>query len=100
MKEAQLAKMSLKELQKLENSLATAIARRRSEEKMAVKNKLSEIAQQAGFTVSELFGRRGKRGSSIVKYRHPQDPSLTWTGRGRKPNWLAKVTDIERFRIA
>ncbi|MBK7416327.1 MAG: H-NS histone family protein [Dechloromonas sp.] len=23
-----------------------------------------------------------------VKYRHPEDASLEWTGRGRKPKWV------------
>ena len=38
-----------------------------------------------------------------VKYRHKDDPSLTWTGRGREPRWLAALTSKgakrEDFRI-
>jgi DNA-binding protein H-NS len=25
-----------------------------------------------------------------VKFRHPKDSSLTWTGRGRKPAWVVQ----------
>jgi DNA-binding protein H-NS len=45
------------------------------------------MAAKAGFSIDELFGGRvGKKG--VAKYRNPKDPAQTWTGRGRKPNWL------------
>ena len=67
-----------------------------------LKNKLAEMASKAGFNITELFGHgRKARGPVSVKYRHPQDASLTWTGRGRRPRWLVKAGgDIERFRVA
>jgi DNA-binding protein H-NS len=38
-----------------------------------------------------------------AKYVNPDDPSETWTGRGRKPRWLtAKLQEgarLERFLI-
>ena len=47
------------------------------------------MAEKAGFSLNDLFGKRGARkGSDEVKYRNPKDTSQTWTGRGRKPNWL------------
>ena len=24
----------------------------------------------------------------LIKYRHPTEPMLTWTGRGKKPRWI------------
>lgn len=30
------------------------------------------------------------------KYRHPEDPSLTWTGRGNKPRWVKDWIDAGR----
>ena len=45
-------------------------------------------AEKAGFRLEELFGKRGSKGSGVAKYRNPKDASQTWTGRGRKPNWL------------
>ena len=47
------------------------------------------MAEKAGFSLNDLFGKRGpKKGSGQAKYRNPKDTSQTWTGRGRKPNWL------------
>jgi DNA-binding protein H-NS len=25
------------------------------------------------------------------KYRHPTNPNLTWTGRGKRPAWIAEA---------
>lgn len=43
--------------------------------------------------------------SSPVRYRHPNIPGLTWTGKGRKPQWVADwisagkpLADIEAHR--
>ncbi len=44
----------------------------------------------AGFKVSDIFGGRGGKGRTVAaKYANPDDPSETWTGRGRKPRWLS-----------
>jgi DNA-binding protein H-NS len=84
-----LDKMSYAELVKFHERLQQAIADKRNEDAAATKEQLRAMAEKAGFDLNELFGkRRGKRGSAGVKYRNPKDPSQTWTGRGRKPNWL------------
>ncbi|WP_287961779.1 H-NS histone family protein [Alcanivorax sp.] len=42
-----------------------------------------------------LKGKGGKpRGTVPPKYRNPDNPSETWTGRGRKPRWV--VAALER----
>jgi DNA-binding protein H-NS len=28
-----------------------------------------------------------------VKYRHPEEPSLSWTGRGRQPKWVVEYVE-------
>jgi len=47
---------------------------------------------------------RGGKGRTVAaKYLNPDDPSETWTGRGRKPRWLnAKLQEgakLEKFLI-
>jgi len=65
---------------------------------------MTDLAATHGLTISDLFdGARGrKKPVGIAKYANPGDRSDTWTGRGRKPNWLisrlkkgAKLSDFE-----
>ena len=102
MKASELAALSLKELRALADRVDTAIAEREKQERADVKAKLADIAEKAGFSVGELFGsgRGAKRGAVAVKFRNPKDHSQTWTGRGRRPNWIvAAGGDAERFRV-
>lgn len=87
--------LSLKELVDLETKVKRAIAAARDKERNELKRKVTELAQNHGFSVNELFGAaRGARGGAkgkslgIARYANPDDSSDTWTGRGRKPNWL------------
>jgi DNA-binding protein H-NS len=102
MKASELAALSLKELRALQERVEDAIAEREQQERADVKAKIADIASKSGFSVGELFGsgRNGKRGAADIKFRNPKDPSQTWTGRGRKPNWIvAAGGDAERFRV-
>ena len=102
MRDSQLQKMSLKELTTLQTRISQAIAEKRIEERSEVRAKMEEIARASGFSSAELFGgRRGKGGKVALKYRNPKDPSQTWTGRGRRPNWMVEAGgNPERFLIA
>lgn len=89
-----IEKLSLKELLELEARVAKAIAAAREKERAELKRKVAEMAETHGFSVNELFGGvRGGRGAKsksvgVARYANPDDRSDTWTGRGRKPNWL------------
>jgi DNA-binding protein H-NS len=81
-------KMSLKELLDLQAKVDRAINVARDREKSEVKQAMAALAEKRGFSVSELFGGRGRGKSSAAKFVNPDNRSETWTGRGRKPNWL------------
>jgi DNA-binding protein H-NS len=87
--------LSLKDLNDLESKLAKAKAHAAQAERSKLKEKIDNILKGTGLTVHDLYGagKRGRgRGKSAAKYANPDDRSQTWTGRGRKPNWLvAKV---------
>jgi DNA-binding protein H-NS len=96
----QIERMTLKELRQLEERVRAAIVVREQQDRTELRNKVVALAEKAGVTVAELFGRGLKRRSAGVKYRHPKDPSLTWSGRGRRPKWLVEARgSIERFRV-
>jgi DNA-binding protein H-NS len=69
---------------------------------------MADLAETHGFSVAEWFGpargRPASKGKSVgvAKYANPENKADTWTGRGRKPNWLverlkkgAKLADFE-----
>jgi DNA-binding protein H-NS len=89
-----LEKLSSKELDELilkaQAVKATARDRKRSE----LRTQIDAMLQDEGFTIGDLYGQRGGRAKgqvSVARYAHPDNPSLTWTGRGRKPNWLIEA---------
>jgi DNA-binding protein H-NS len=75
---------------------------------MAVRKKLVALAKADGYTIAELFGdavatakpaakraaRKSPRGRKLgkvaPKYRNPENPKETWSGRGMQPRWLAE----------
>ncbi len=101
-----LTKMSYAQLLELSERVDMAIAERRAEEAKSVREQLEALALESGFNLSELVGgkkQRGRKGAVVVKYRNPKDASQTWSGRGRKPNWLVealkKRAKIESFAV-
>ena len=55
--------------------------------------KLEAIAKEMGYSLAELIGVEVKatRAPAVAKYRHPENAALTWSGRGRKPQWLVEA---------
>ena len=84
-------KMSLKDLVELDLKVQKAISIAKERERAELKHKIAAMAEDSGFSVSELFGGRGAakgKSTGVAKYKNPDNHSETWTGRGRKPNWL------------
>ena len=91
-------KLSLKDLMELDLKVQKAIATAKERDRRDLKSKIEKITAESGFAVSDIFGvggrggGKGSRGKAPIKDANPDNASETWTGRGRKPNWLvAKV---------
>lgn len=95
---SELAKLSLDELLSLQHRAAAEVETRQSAEKDKAKQEILAIASKYGIEVkfagsSSAAPKAAKvktRGTVAAKYRHPQNASLTWTGRGRSPVWVAE----------
>lgn len=85
-----LEAMSLKELRQLQKDLAKAISTYEDRHKAEARTKLEAIAKEMGYSLAELMGVKVKttRAPAVAKYRHPENPAVTWSGRGRKPHWF------------
>ena len=88
-----LEAMSLKELRQLQKDLAKAISTYEDRHKAQARTKLEAIAKEMGYSLADLIGVEGKttRAPAVAKYRHPDNAALTWSGRGRKPQWFVEA---------
>jgi len=88
-----LENMSATELAAMQARIERIKIEKQNAERAALREKIAKIAKDAGFDISDLVdGRRGKRSKVAVKYRDPDNPGNTWTGRGRMPRWLTAAT--------
>jgi DNA-binding protein H-NS len=83
--------LSLSELKALHKKVAKAIEGYEERQKLQALAALEAKAREMGFSLSELTGApqgKSKRKPAAPKYRHPDDASITWTGKGRQPAWF------------
>ena len=88
-----LKTLASEELKQLLQRIPAELKRRESKEKGEVLNKLKAVAQSHGFTLEQLLEKEAlvKTTRTVkIKYRHPQQANLTWTGRGRTPRWVVE----------
>lgn len=78
-----LEALSLKELQQLQKDLAKAISTYEDRQKAEARAKLDALAKELGYSLADLIGVEAKasRAPAVAKYRHPENPTLTWSGR-------------------
>lgn len=87
------------ELRNLKGDIETALEVRRQAERQELIDAVKAMVSAKGFTIGDLFSpsrdktNKPKR-KVALKYRSPDDPTLTWTGRGKTPVWLR--TAVER----
>ena len=82
-----------KELRELKDRVEIAIADRHKSERLDLAARMKALAEDSGFSLEEILGsgrkvRGSGKGSAAAKFRNPENPSETWTGRGRMPTWL------------
>jgi DNA-binding protein H-NS len=86
-----LSNLSVKDLRALQEQVKQEIKKREHEDVAKAREQILAIAQSVGIPLKELIGSnaRSKTTAAVaVRYRHPSDASLQWTGRGRQPKWV------------
>jgi len=85
----------LPELFQLQKDVAAAVQQRQITERHDTLVAMKKLAEERGFDLNELLGVAAGKGkeakvkaTGIAKYRNPADSTATWTGRGRKPQWV------------
>ena len=93
--------LSLPELQQVQTLLSHEMDQRREQERDRLFEEFAALARARGFAIHDVVRRTHghapppKRGTAKrirrpapVKFRHPEQKDLTWTGRGKTPTWV------------
>jgi len=100
-----LEKMSRKDLLELRDQVEKALKNAEKRERKEALKAAEKAAAEFGFSLSELAsdGSKSSKGmKAAAKYKNPANPEQTWSGRGRKPQWVhdalksgADISDLE-----
>ena len=91
--------MTLSELKKLQTRVEKAISTLEKRRKKQARAAMEKVAKDFGLTMNEVLGNaqerpgsrrkagRKPKAKSAPKFRNPENPDQTWSGRGRRPEW-------------
>lgn len=111
-----VTKLSVTELRKTQRRIEAELAKRETTAKRDLLKKMQRLAADHGMSLDDVLGKgeapaakaprkarakserpvKAKKITVAPKYRNPDDASMTWTGRGRKPLWVQKFLDEGR----
>jgi DNA-binding protein H-NS len=97
MSDIDLSAMKREELDQLRKDIDKAIETYDERQRLEALKAARQAAHAAGYTLEELIGSskkaKGKKTQTVPKYRHPENPALTWSGRGRQPEWFKAAVE-------
>ena len=91
-----VAKLSDAELADLAEAVGKEQARRKEIARAAALATIKEVAAGVGMTVGELLASQGKQRAGPKgepKYRNPDNPDQTWTGKGTRQGWFVAAQE-------
>jgi DNA-binding protein H-NS len=93
MHKTDLGELPTDQLWDLYEFITETLADRIIAEKQELESKLELLNKQALAKKGVPHAKRERRKypKVIQKYRNPQEPSQTWSGRGKQPGWVAKL---------
>ena len=104
-KKLDLAAMSVDEMWQLHEEIGKLLSVRLTSEKRELEKRLAQLRreresrQSGGEDERASPSQRGERRAYprvFPKYRNPDQPSETWSGRGKQPRWLAAALKTGR----
>ena len=98
--------LSLAEIRQLQKDLEDRAGEREHAERIELVDEIRRMIEGSGFDYQNFVSfLQQQLGRKVVKYQHPEDKSLTWSGLGRRPFWLKDLIvegsgkTIESFRV-
>ncbi len=103
-----LSNMSVGDLRNLQEQIKQEMKKREVQEVQKAREQILAIAQSVGVPLKDLLATGGRggaaKGNSVaVRYRHPDNASQQWTGRGRQPKWVKEWVEggksLDKLRV-
>jgi DNA-binding protein H-NS len=88
-----LTELSLAELHDLIANTQQALTSKQKQARKQVIAEIHALAESVGITVVIQEEGQATRSKVAPKYRNPDQPTQTWSGRGVKPRWLAALVN-------
>ena len=86
-------KKAMDELKQLEVAEAQYDQRRLKE----LREEVETLLAKEGYTLAQLVdgkvGKKAAKAKAAPKYKHPENPAQTWSGRGRQPVWFKEFIE-------
>lgn len=106
-----LSGLSLTELRRLQSRIEAEIRRRSDTARKDLLKRMQKLAAEHGMSLADVIGqdadkaappavkktlakapaqpaRKAPKAASVIKFRHPENATIGWTGHGRKPQWV------------
>lgn len=117
-----ISSLSLAELRRLQTKVETEIRRRSDTAKKDLLKRMQKLAAEHGMSLTDVIGqesadkstvaapkkaaakpaKKAVKPASVIKFRHPENAAIGWTGHGRKPqwviDWLAQGKPLDELR--
>ena len=88
-----LAALDREDLLQLQKDVDRALRSYDKRRRDAALAEMEAVAQKHGLSLKELVQPGPGRPVAAPKYRHPDTPELTWSGRGRQPAWYKEAIE-------
>ena len=102
MKKYELERMSIDDLWTVHEQVCSVLVKKITEKERRLQRYLDELGRDFGDRSTDIPQRRPYP-KVEPKFRNPEDPSITWSGRGKHPRWvddlLAAGGAMDDFRI-
>lgn len=94
MSQINLNNLSVEQLASIQKDAQALIKSKQKEQIGEAYIKFQQIAKELGVSVEEIVKLgKGTKVKRPAKYQNPSDKSQTWSGQGRKPQWLAEALE-------
>ena len=107
MKSSDFSSMSVEQLWNLHEQVTSTLARKITEEKAKLEERLRWLENSNFESTGESIGHHRPRRpypKVLPKYQNPKNPAEKWSGRGKQPHWvqaqLKAGKKLERLLIA